>query len=131
MSVSYPLPGTKFYERVKNQLESKQNWQDSQDLAMLYKGPYTTAFYRKLHIVLHQEFRARRTWDMLKRVLRHPTSLRRRHARQAATMIYQWLTLPVQRARLQRLAQAPHQGLGSLPRTMTPDEAARPSPQME
>jgi anaerobic magnesium-protoporphyrin IX monomethyl ester cyclase len=58
MSVSYPLPGTKFYERVKLQLGDKQNWVDSSDLAMMYQGPFTTEFYRYLHVVLHKEFRS-------------------------------------------------------------------------
>jgi anaerobic magnesium-protoporphyrin IX monomethyl ester cyclase len=62
ISVSYPLPGTKFYERVKLELGAKQNWIDSEDLAMLYRGPFPTEFYRILHGRVHYEFRARRTW---------------------------------------------------------------------
>jgi len=60
ISVSYPLPGTKFYERVKLELGEKQNWIDSEDLAMLYRGPYPTEFYRILHGRVHYEFRARK-----------------------------------------------------------------------
>jgi radical SAM superfamily enzyme YgiQ (UPF0313 family) len=60
ISVSYPLPGTKFYERVKLELGEKQNWRDSEDLAMLYRGPYPTEFYRLLHGRVHHEFRMRR-----------------------------------------------------------------------
>jgi len=60
ISVSYPLPGTKFYERVKLELGEKQNWRDSEDLAMLYRGPYPTEFYRLLHGRAHHEFRMRR-----------------------------------------------------------------------
>ncbi len=60
ISVSYPLPGTKFFERVKLELGEKQNWTDSQDLAMLYRGPFPTEFYRVLHGRVHYEFRARR-----------------------------------------------------------------------
>jgi anaerobic magnesium-protoporphyrin IX monomethyl ester cyclase len=60
ISVSYPLPGTKFYDAVSEQLGEKQNWRDSQDLAMLYRGPFSTEFYRKLHSVVHKEFRARK-----------------------------------------------------------------------
>ena len=41
ISVSYPLPGTVFYERVKAELQGKRNWSDSSDLAMLYRGPFT------------------------------------------------------------------------------------------
>ncbi len=60
ISVSYPLPGTKFFERVKLELGDKQNWVDSEDLAMLYRGPFPTEFYRVLHGRVHHEFRARK-----------------------------------------------------------------------
>jgi len=66
ISVSYPLPGTKFFERVKLELGEKRNWTDSDDLAMLYRGPFPTEFYRILHGRVHYEFRARR-------VLRQPS----------------------------------------------------------
>ena len=62
ISVSYPLPGTKFFERVKLELGEKQNWVDSDDLAMLYRGPYPQTFYRILHGRIHHEFRLRRAW---------------------------------------------------------------------
>ena len=39
MSVSYPLPGTRFFAAVQHELGAKQNWQDSEDLAMLYQRP--------------------------------------------------------------------------------------------
>ncbi|MCS6910092.1 MAG: B12-binding domain-containing radical SAM protein [Anaerolineales bacterium] len=57
ISVSYPLPGTKFYERVKLELGAKQNWKDSSDLALLYRGPFPTPFYRALHRLVHAEHR--------------------------------------------------------------------------
>jgi radical SAM superfamily enzyme YgiQ (UPF0313 family) len=62
ISVSYPLPGTKFHERVKMELGEKQNWIDSEDLAMLYRGPYPQEFYRVLHKRVHHEFRIRSAW---------------------------------------------------------------------
>ncbi len=73
ISVSYPLPGTKFHEAVRAQLGEKQNWTDSQDLAMLYHGPFSTAFYRKLHTRIHREFRARKAWQALTRSFQHPS----------------------------------------------------------
>jgi len=63
ISVSYPLPGTKFFERVKLELGEKQNWIDSGDLAMLYHGQFPTEFYRILHGRVHYEFRA---WKALR-----------------------------------------------------------------
>lgn len=87
ISVSYPLPGTKFYERVKLELGEKQNWVDSDDLAMLYRGPYPTEFYRILHGRVHHEFRARRAlaghtgWRGLLRVPYHLLGLWRAESR--------------------------------------------------
>lgn len=55
VSVSYPLPGTKFYGRVQSQLGAKTNWSDSEDLAMMFQGAYTNEFYRALHDALHAQ----------------------------------------------------------------------------
>ncbi len=60
ISVSYPLPGTKFYENVKHQLKEKQNWTDSDDLAMMYQGTYSPAYYRLLHRYIHSRYRIQR-----------------------------------------------------------------------
>lgn len=57
ISVSYPLPGTPFYEKVKNDLKEKQNWTDSDDLAMMFQGNYSPEFYRNLHRFVHPDFR--------------------------------------------------------------------------
>ncbi len=59
VSVSYPLPGTKFHRMVKDQLGSKTNWVDSHDLAMMFRGTYPSAFYRRLHGLLHQDLELR------------------------------------------------------------------------
>ncbi len=55
VSVSYPLPGTPFYETVRAQLGSKRNWSHSDDLAMLFQGTYETGFYKKVRELLHDE----------------------------------------------------------------------------
>jgi radical SAM superfamily enzyme YgiQ (UPF0313 family) len=55
ISVSYPLPGTRFYQRVRDELGAKLNWEDSGDLAMMFKGAYKSDFYRALHDALHAE----------------------------------------------------------------------------
>lgn len=82
ISVSYPLPGTKFFERVKLELGEKQNWVDSDDLAMLYRGPFPQEFYRILHGRTHYEFR-------LRRAIKKPT-------------LRGWLTMPLNLAGLLR-----------------------------
>jgi anaerobic magnesium-protoporphyrin IX monomethyl ester cyclase len=58
VSVSYPLPGTKFFEEVRAQLGRKTHWDDSDDLAMMFRGAYDTAFYREVRDLLHREVTA-------------------------------------------------------------------------
>lgn len=58
VSVSYPLPGTKFYDTIRHQLGTKRHWEHSDDLAMLFRGTYDTPFYRAIRRLLHDEVRA-------------------------------------------------------------------------
>lgn len=131
VSVSYPLPGTKFYRSVEAELGSRENWVDSGDLAMLFRGPFTTAFYRKLHTVLHREFRMRRAWRELGRGLREPSTFRTRHLRQSAAMVSHAFMLPIERRRLEKLATVPHQPTAVRQKSLSLEAAARPSPQEE
>jgi len=55
VSVSYPLPGTKFYEAVRQQLGAKTHWQESSDLEMMFEGTYTSDFYRTVRNLLHDQ----------------------------------------------------------------------------
>ncbi len=55
ISFSYPLPGTPFYERVKEELGQKRNWTDSDDLCIMFNAAYKTEFYRAVRDALHAE----------------------------------------------------------------------------
>ncbi|HWF07091.1 MAG TPA: radical SAM protein [Bryobacteraceae bacterium] len=57
ISVSYPLPGTRFHEKVFTQIGARANWSDSADLAMVFRGTYPSEFYRALADALHLEVR--------------------------------------------------------------------------
>jgi radical SAM superfamily enzyme YgiQ (UPF0313 family) len=57
VSVSYPLPGTKFHRDVLTQIGRAPNWSDSADLAMVFAGAYPSEFYRALADALHLEVR--------------------------------------------------------------------------
>lgn len=61
VSVSYPLPGTRFHAMVADQLGAKTNWEVSGDLEMMFAGTYTSELYCHLHRVLHDEL------DLLRR----------------------------------------------------------------
>jgi len=66
ISVSYPLPGTPFYERVKHELKEKTNWTDSDELALMFKNTYSPAFYKQLHQYVHMIFRQKRAREGLR-----------------------------------------------------------------
>lgn len=55
VSVSYPLPNTRFYERVKDQLGTKRNWRDSDDLCVTFTAAYKNEFYLAVRDALHAE----------------------------------------------------------------------------
>jgi radical SAM superfamily enzyme YgiQ (UPF0313 family) len=75
VSVSYPLPNTRFHQIVKNQLGTKANWSDSDDLEMMFQGAFPSDFYRALADALHQEVRFprqtlehRNAWDKVEQL---------------------------------------------------------------
>jgi len=127
ISVSYPLPGTRFYERVKDQLGGKRNWVHSDDMDMMYSGPFDTRFYRSLYVVVQKEFARDRALRQL-RALRL-AALRPRDFYRGLSLLYHALTLPLARLRLRYRALVSDRGdLGPQP-DLNPDEAAQPAPQ--
>lgn len=66
ISVSYPLPGTKFYEKVKDDLKLKANWTDSDDFDVMFHGSYNSNYYRKLQRFVHKEYRKTQGLNHLK-----------------------------------------------------------------
>ena len=88
ISVSYPLPGTKFYEKVKEQLKVKANWSDSDDLAMMYKSTFTPEYYKKLHRYVHKIYRRKYGLLSLKSIISNPFSLNKKNLRSAILTLY-------------------------------------------
>lgn len=110
VSVSYPLPGTRFHERVQQQLGAKQNWIDSSDLSTLYQATYAPEIYRRVHGLVHHEFRARRSAQALLALLRDPRQAKPRHARRLASWIYNRAALVLTRRLVQRTLVMPPRG---------------------
>lgn len=59
ISVSYPLPGTPFYDKVKSQMGDKLNWKDSDDLDLMFEGTFSSDYYRILQRYVHHVYRLR------------------------------------------------------------------------
>ena len=55
VSVSYPMPNTRFHQIVQTQLGAKENWSDSGDLARMFQSQQPAEFYRALSQALHLE----------------------------------------------------------------------------
>lgn len=99
ISVSYPLPGTKFYEKVKTLLGEKQNWTDSDDLDMMYPATFQPAYYRRLHRLVHKRFRLKQGKAALHELLSgRPANLRR-----AVLTAYYWPAAKLDTWQLKRL----------------------------
>lgn len=105
ISVSYPLPGTVFYERVKADLQEKTNWTDSDELALMFKNTYAPEFYKKLHRYVHHEFRKHQGLKMARRAVQSPFSLKRKEWKKAiAAGWYSWCSF-IDRIKLSRYAR--------------------------
>jgi anaerobic magnesium-protoporphyrin IX monomethyl ester cyclase len=63
ISFSYPLPGTVFYEHVEEQIGSKRNWTDSDDLCVMFRAAYKDEFYMALRNALHAEVNSWKSGD--------------------------------------------------------------------
>lgn len=72
ISVSYPLPGTPFYEKVKDDLKLKSNWRDSDDFEMMFRGTYNSSYYRRLQRFVHKEYRKSQGLSNLNQMLEKP-----------------------------------------------------------
>jgi len=68
ISVSYPLPGTGFYEKVKNELHNKSNWTDSDEMALMFRNTYQPAFYKQLHSYVHKSYRKHIAFENLRQL---------------------------------------------------------------
>lgn len=72
ISVSYPLPGTLFYEKVKDQLKQKTNWTDSDDLDLMFESTFKRDFYKQLQRYIHKRYRKQKGFQSIKRLFAHP-----------------------------------------------------------
>jgi anaerobic magnesium-protoporphyrin IX monomethyl ester cyclase len=103
ISVSYPLPGTKFYEKVKDQLKEKQNWSDSDDLALMFRSTYSSAYYKKLHQYVHAVYRKHKGYASLRKLFQRPLRLNNRELRSGLATFYYIPTSFARRLRLEEL----------------------------
>jgi anaerobic magnesium-protoporphyrin IX monomethyl ester cyclase len=88
ISVSYPLPGTKFYEKVRNELKEKTNWSDSDELALMFKNTYPAQFYKQLHRFVHKVYMNKKATTSLKHIVSEPFSSNGDEWKKALSILY-------------------------------------------
>jgi anaerobic magnesium-protoporphyrin IX monomethyl ester cyclase len=88
ISVTYPLPGTKFFNSVKNTMNVNSNWNDSDDLSLLFKSTFCPGYYKILHRYIHKFYRAKQSIYYLKEIYREPSSIN--HSRVRRIILFPW-----------------------------------------
>jgi len=88
ISVSYPLPGTVFYEKVKDDMREKTNWTDSDELQMMFRNTFRPAFYKQLHRYVHKTYRQHMALEHVKELFRHPASASLYQLKKAFSLLY-------------------------------------------
>ncbi len=103
ISISYPLPGTKFYNIVKKDLLKKSNWDDSDDLSLMFGNNYSSKYYKKLHRYIHKVFRKEQGKIFIKKFIKNPFSLNSSQFRRALTTFYYQVQIPLVNFQLKKL----------------------------
>lgn len=96
ISVSYPLPGTEFYERVRAEMPAEA-WEVAMENRVLHRAPFPQAFYDAAREVLRAEHA----------VLQFHPSAGRAGLRRAAGVAYHAARWPWHRARMRWHAAIP------------------------
>lgn len=105
ISVSYPLPGTAFYEKVKSELKTKTNWTDSDELALMFKSTYPPVFYKQLHRYIHKQYRRQQAFEGWQNLITKPAQTNFTTLKRAASVIYY---IPAAIIAKQKLKQIEH-----------------------
>ncbi len=106
ISVSYPLPGTKFYDKVKSQLVGKANWSDSDDLDMMFSGHFQPQYYKRLHRYVHKTYRQKMGSQIFRKLWSQPGNITQGEFRKMLGSLYYLPASKVDRFRLKQLEKS-------------------------
>lgn len=107
ISVSYPLPGTPFYERVKADMKEKTNWTDSDELALMFRNTYEPAFYKRLHRYVHKSYRKHVAIQHIKKISEKPLEISSFTLKKAVSFFYYAPAAWIDKMKLHSLENGP------------------------
>ncbi|MES2418179.1 MAG: radical SAM protein [Bacteroidota bacterium] len=88
ISISYPLPGTGFYEKVKAELKKKTNWTDSNEMALLFSNNFKAGYYKQLPAYVHQNYHKHLAKRAIYQLFKKPKSLTISRLKKACSLLY-------------------------------------------
>jgi anaerobic magnesium-protoporphyrin IX monomethyl ester cyclase len=103
ISVSYPLPGTGFYERVKADLKKKTNWTDSDEMALMFSNNFPASYYKQLHSYVHKNYHMHLAQNSLLKLLKNPFDLSFSRIKKALSVIYYTPATLIEKFKLNQL----------------------------
>jgi anaerobic magnesium-protoporphyrin IX monomethyl ester cyclase len=106
ISVSYPLPGTIFYDRVKADLKNKTNWTDSDEMALLFHNTFPPSYYKQLHRYVHQNYHQHLAKSSLSALIRRPFHASLHDLKKALAVLYYTPAAIIEKLKLNRLEKA-------------------------
>jgi radical SAM superfamily enzyme YgiQ (UPF0313 family) len=106
ISVSYPLPGTVFYDRVKADLKTKTNWTDSDEMALMFSNTFPPSYYKQLHRYVHQNYHQHLAKNSLAELVKRPFGANARSMKKALSVLYYTPAAMVEKLKLKRLEKA-------------------------
>ena len=106
ISVSYPLPGTVFYEKVKADLKDKTNWTDSDEMVLMFSNTFPPSYYKQLHRYVHQNYHQHLAKNSLAQLIKDPLNANFRSMKKALSVLYYAPAALVEKLRLKRLEKA-------------------------
>jgi radical SAM superfamily enzyme YgiQ (UPF0313 family) len=103
ISVSYPLPGTSFYEKVKADLKKKTNWTDSDEMALMFCNTFPPSYYKQLHKYVHQNYHKHLAKNSLNKLIKDPLGANLKSLRKALSVCYHTPATLIEKLKLRRL----------------------------
>jgi anaerobic magnesium-protoporphyrin IX monomethyl ester cyclase len=106
ISVSYPLPGTVFYERVKADLKKKTNWTDSDEMALMFTNIFPASYYKQLHKYVHKNYRRHLAKNAWQKLIKTPFKANIESFRKALSVFYYTPATFIEKLKLSKLEKA-------------------------
>jgi radical SAM superfamily enzyme YgiQ (UPF0313 family) len=106
ISVSYPLPGTAFYEEVKAELKEKSHWTDSDELMLMFRNTYSPSFYKQLHRYVHKNYHKHLAKENMKHLFTRSSVPLIKRLRKAGSVLYYYPATIISKRKLNRIENA-------------------------